>query len=86
MEVVQDAPARISAIREQRPSASVQASARLTYTVEEVAEILGLSRSKTYELVARGEIPVVPLSGRRRVIARVTLDRLLGTDEQPRCR
>ena len=27
---------------------------RLTYSVEEVAAVLGLSRSKTYELVARG--------------------------------
>lgn len=81
MEVVQDAPARISAIREPRPNNSVPPLGRLTYTVEEVAEILGLSRSKIYELVARGEIPVVPLSGRRRLIARVTLDRILGTDE-----
>ena len=54
---------------------------RLTYSVEEVAEVLGLSRSKTYELVARGEIPVVPLSGRRRLIARATVDRLLGAAE-----
>jgi excisionase family DNA binding protein len=50
---------------------------RLTYSVEEVAAVLGLSRSKTYELVARGAIPVVPLVGRRNLIARVTVDRLL---------
>jgi hypothetical protein len=29
---------------------------RLTYTVNEVAELLGLSRSKTYELVARATL------------------------------
>ncbi len=34
---------------------------RLTYTVSEVAELLGLSRSKTYELVAAGAIPVVAI-------------------------
>jgi excisionase family DNA binding protein len=56
---------------------------RLTYSVEEVAEVLGLSRSKTYDLVARGEIPVVPLTGRRKLIARVTVERLL-CDERPR--
>jgi excisionase family DNA binding protein len=52
---------------------------RLTYTVDEVAEILGLSRAKTYDLVARGEIPTVPIPGRRRLIARLTLHRLLET-------
>jgi len=50
---------------------------RLTYTVDEVAEILGLSRSKTYNLVAQGEIPAVPLAGRRRLIARHTVQQLL---------
>jgi excisionase family DNA binding protein len=54
---------------------------RLTYSVEEVAEVLGLSRSKTYELVARGDIPVVPLAGRRKLIARATVDRLLDGGE-----
>jgi excisionase family DNA binding protein len=54
---------------------------RLTYSVEEVAEVLGLSRSKTYALVARGDIPVVPLAGRRKLIARATVDRLLDGGE-----
>jgi len=56
---------------------------RLTYTVDEVAEILGLSRSKTYNLVAQGEIPAVPLAGRRRLIARHTVQQLL-RGESPR--
>ncbi len=56
---------------------------RSTYTVDEVAEILGLSRSKTYDLVAQGEIPPVPLAGRRRLIARLTVEQLLAS-EQPR--
>ena len=53
---------------------------RLTYTVSEVAELLGLSRSKTYELVARGAIPVLAIPGRRKLVARATLRRLV---EQP---
>jgi excisionase family DNA binding protein len=53
---------------------------RLTYSVDEVADLLGISRSKTYELVARGEIPALPLSGRRRLIARKTIEELLARD------
>ena len=58
--------------------------ARRTYSVDEVAHGLGLPRSKTYELVATGAIPVVPLAGRRRLIARVTVERLLAGEEPTR--
>jgi excisionase family DNA binding protein len=54
---------------------------RLTYTVSEVAQALGISRSKAYTLVAEGAIAVVQLPGRRKLVARATLDRLLGTPE-----
>jgi len=50
--------------------------ARLTYTVPEVAELLGISRSSAYECVRRGEIPALTL-GRRVVIAKATIDALL---------
>ena len=50
--------------------------ARLTYTVPEVAELLGISRSSAYECVRRGEIPALTL-GRRVVIAKATIDTLL---------
>jgi excisionase family DNA binding protein len=50
---------------------------RLTYTVHEVAELLGLSRSKTYELVAGGAIPVLAIPGRRKLVARATLQQLV---------
>jgi excisionase family DNA binding protein len=53
---------------------------RLTYTVNEVAELLGLSRSKTYELVAGGTIPVLAIPGRRKLVARAAVQRLV---EQP---
>ncbi len=50
--------------------------ARLTYTVPEVAELLGISRSTAYECVRRGEIPALVL-GRRVLVARTTVDVLL---------
>ncbi len=50
---------------------------RLTYSVSEVAQLLGISRSKAYDLVAEGAIPIVPLAGRRKLVARVVLKRLL---------
>jgi excisionase family DNA binding protein len=54
---------------------------RLTYTVSEVADLLGISRSKAYELVADGLIPVVPLPGRRKLVARAALLRLLDPEQ-----
>jgi excisionase family DNA binding protein len=49
---------------------------RLTYTVPEVAELLGISRSSAYECVRRGAIPALTL-GRRVVIAKATIDTML---------
>ena len=49
---------------------------RLTYTVVEAAELLGISRTSAYECVRRGEIPSITL-GRRVVVSRVALQRLL---------
>jgi excisionase family DNA binding protein len=49
---------------------------RLTLTVEEAAQLLGISRALGYELVARGELPHVRL-GRRIVVPRRALDDLL---------
>lgn len=37
------------------------------YKVAEVAARLGLGKSKTWELIARGEIPSVKIDGARRV-------------------
>jgi excisionase family DNA binding protein len=54
----------------------------LTLTVGETAEILGLSRAFTYELVARGELPCVRF-GRRIVIPRVAIERLLEDAAEP---
>jgi excisionase family DNA binding protein len=40
---------------------------RLVYTVAEAGELLGISRAFAYELVARGELPVICLGCRRLV-------------------
>jgi excisionase family DNA binding protein len=44
----------------------------LVYTVAEAGELLGISRAFAYELVARGELPVIRL-GRRRLVPKVAL-------------
>ncbi len=49
---------------------------RLVLTVAEAAKALGISRALAYELVARGELPVLCL-GRRRVIPRRALEALV---------
>jgi excisionase family DNA binding protein len=49
---------------------------RLTLTVEEAAESLGISRAFAYEAVARGEIPCIRI-GRRVLIPKIALDKLL---------
>jgi excisionase family DNA binding protein len=40
---------------------------RLVYSVAEAGELLGISRAFAYELVGRGELPVIRL-GRRRLV------------------
>ena len=49
---------------------------KLTYTVTEVAELLGISRTSAYECVRRGEIPSLRL-GRRLLVTRAGLEQLL---------
>ena len=49
-----------------------QSEERLVYTVAEAGEMLGISRAFAYELVARGELPVIRL-GRRRLVPKVAL-------------
>ena len=57
------------------------ATERLTMSVEEAGERLGISRSLAYELVRRGDVPclrlgrrlVVPVKGLEAMIDRATL-------------
>lgn len=55
---------------------------RLTYTILEVAELLGISRSTAYECVRRGEIPALALDTRR-VVPRAALEALLAAAGTP---
>ncbi len=49
---------------------------RLCLTVPEAAELLGISRNFAYELVKRGELPVMRF-GKRLIIPRAALERKL---------
>jgi excisionase family DNA binding protein len=51
---------------------------RLTLTVEETAELIGISRAQAYRCVKTGEIRAVQL-GRRLVVPVVAIEELLGT-------
>jgi excisionase family DNA binding protein len=65
-------------------STSNEHTHRSTYTVEEVARILGISRTTAYECVRRGDIQARRF-GRRVVIPTIVVDQLLDPtdDRQP---
>ena len=52
---------------------------RLVYSVAEAGALLGISRAFAYELVARGELPVIRL-GRRRPVTKAALNALAGAE------
>jgi excisionase family DNA binding protein len=54
-----------------------------TYTVEEAARLLGVSRGVGYEAARRGELPTIRL-GRRLLVPKVALERMLGITEDER--
>jgi excisionase family DNA binding protein len=51
---------------------------RLVFTVEEAAQLLGISRSFAYEAVQRGEIPSMRI-GRRILVPKAALERFLAS-------
>ncbi len=53
---------------------------RATYTVEQAAAVIGISRAAAYEAVQRGEIPHLRI-GRRIVVPKRPLDRMVGIDD-----
>jgi len=55
---------------------------RLTMSIGEAAELLGISRTTAYELAHSGELPSVRL-GRRILVPVNRLAELLGTDVAP---
>lgn len=52
---------------------------KVILTVDEVAEILRISRASAYEACRRGEIPTIKI-GRRVLVPRKGLDRLIAGD------
>jgi excisionase family DNA binding protein len=60
------------------PSALMVPGERLVLTVAEAGALLGVSRAFAYELVARGELPVIRL-GRRIVIPKTGLIQMIDT-------
>lgn len=54
-----------------------------TYTVTEVAELLGVHVQTVRAAIAHGELPVIAL-GRRRLVSRAVVERLLNGQEPER--
>jgi excisionase family DNA binding protein len=59
-----------------RLAGQMDRSEALTYSVEQAAEVLGVSRSKMYDILHRPGFPVVDV-GNRRLIPRRQLERWL---------
>jgi excisionase family DNA binding protein len=60
------------------------APSRMTLTVEEAAQLLGIGRQSAYQAARTGELPTIKL-GRRLLVPRAQIDRMLGiqNDERP---
>ena len=55
----------------------------LVYTISEAGALLGLGRSGAYEAARRGDIPVLKI-GRRWLVPKVALDKMLADAGQPK--
>ena len=54
---------------------------KLTYSVEEAGEILGISRSSAYEAAYRGDIPTLRI-GKRILVPRIPFEKMLGKEPE----
>jgi excisionase family DNA binding protein len=52
---------------------------RLTYTVAEAGQLLGVSRGSAYQAARAGQLPTVRI-GRRLLVPRHALEQLVGAD------
>ena len=52
---------------------------KLTMTVDEAAEALGISRATAYTLAQQGRLPVIRISDRRLIVPKKALDELLAS-------
>ena len=73
---------RASTVPRENASAVQDDDGRLTYTLTEAATRLGISRALAYEAAHRGELPMCRI-GRRMLVPRVALLRLLAQDGPP---
>jgi len=56
---------------------------KMTLSIPEVAEMLGISRNLAYELAARGELPGLIHLGQKRVVcSKLAIERLLQGDSK----
>jgi len=77
----------MSEAKRAEPLASVPANSgtqkqlpeRRTFSIEECAAILGISRASAYQLAAAGKLPVIRFGGRRSrmLVPKAALERLL---------
>ena len=65
-----------------KASARTPPADRLTWSITEAAQVLGISRASAYEAAHRGELPVRVI-GRRMLVPRVALLRLLNEAHTP---
>jgi excisionase family DNA binding protein len=72
----------VQAITTVFPMMNLGARPRLTLTVEEAAQLLGISRAFAHEAVRRGETPSIKI-GRRILVPKAALHKLVGaTDDE----
>ena len=57
---------------------------RLTMTIEEAGEALGISRATAYMLANTGRIPAIRISDRRLVVPKAALQELLESAGKPK--
>ena len=58
---------------------------RLTLSIKETADALGISKNLAYSLARRGELPgVIHLGQKRMVVSRAAIERLLNDDTEDR--
>jgi len=59
------------------------ATEKMTLTIPQVSEMLGISRNLAYELAARGELPGLIRLGEKRVVcSKLAIERLLQGDSK----
>lgn len=56
---------------------TIKESERLVYTVEEVGELLGISRVTAYNLARQGRLGAIRISDRRIIVPKVAVQKLL---------